>query len=63
MADVKPVYFARPKCDQCNEEMRNVITIEGKRRFQCVTWGCTNRRTYDQEGNRLGKDSGNPQAA
>lgn len=48
------VEFNPPICDVCNNEMRNINTVEGKRRYQCVTWGCTNRRLYDMEGNKLG---------
>ena len=59
----KLVPFEPPVCFQCLSEMRNVQTIEGKRRFGCVTFGCTNRRTYDEEGNRLGQNPGNSQAA
>lgn len=59
----KLVHFHPPRCEVCEEEMRNVQTIEGKRRFGCVTFGCTNRRTYDEEGNRLGQNPGNSQAA
>lgn len=52
------VLFNPPVCGVCHQEMRNVQTIDGKRRFGCVTWGCTNHRTYDEEGNRLGQNPG-----
>lgn len=58
------VPFEPPVCGSCHQHMRNVSTIEGKRRYQCVTWGCTNVRMYDEEGHQLGQSSGNsPDAA
>ena len=55
------VEFNPPICAVCHQEMKNINTVEGKRRYQCMTWECTNRRLYDQEGNQHGKDSRNEQ--
>ncbi len=52
------VPFEPPVCGVCHDHMKNVNTVEGKRRYQCMTWGCTNRRMYDQEGNQIGQSSG-----
>ena len=38
------VEYEPPICNECNQQMRNVNTVNGVRRFQCVTWECTNRR-------------------
>jgi hypothetical protein len=38
------VPFEPPICNVCNQQMRNVNTVNGVRRYQCVTWGCTNRK-------------------
>lgn len=40
----KLVPFEPPICNVCNQQMRNVNTVNGVRRYQCVTWECTNRR-------------------
>ena len=56
---LKLVEFDAPVCPACNKEMKNVFTTEGKRRYSCMEWNCTNRRMYDEEGNHLGQNSGN----
>lgn len=38
------VEYEPPICNTCNQFMRNVNTINGVRRYQCVTWGCTNKK-------------------
>ncbi len=40
----KLVEYEPPICNQCHQFMRNVNTVNGVRRYQCVTWECTNRR-------------------
>jgi len=52
------VEFNPPVCSVCEAEMKNVNTVEGKRRYQCMTWGCTNHRLYNQDGEQLGQNSG-----
>lgn len=49
--------FDPPVCGTCHEYMRNLSTIDGKRRYQCITWSCTNHKMYDEKGNHLGQNS------
>lgn len=55
----KLVPFDPPVCGVCHQHMRNIQTVNGQRKFQCVTWSCTNKRMYDEGGNLLGQSARN----
>lgn len=38
------VPFEPPICNECNQYMRNINTVNGVRNYGCVTWGCTNKK-------------------
>jgi len=43
------VEFEPPICNECNQYMRNINTVNGVRKFGCVTWGCTNKKMVTYE--------------
>lgn len=47
------IQYEPPICNVCNQYTRNIQTINGVRRFQCVTHGCTNRRFYSLDEGRF----------
>lgn len=47
--------FEPPVCEICHQHLRNVTTINGKRIYACITFGCTNNSQYDLEGNKIGQ--------
>jgi len=36
--------YEPPICNVCNMYMKNVNTVNGVRRYGCMTWGCTNKK-------------------